>query len=749
MDAPRTDPFPEAALAAPFRLIVATTLVATACVQLIDYLSGDYLRGAVIGVVMLVGFFAWREAARGRMERAAIVIFHTAAFSLVVRLWLGYGLRDFAIAGFPALLFLGCVFLSARGYWLLAAIIIGGTLFVGFAELAGLRPGGRDATVRAGSFANLIVVLSATAIGGRALVHAVRDSLRRERALRDSLRWTQERLEKIVRSSQNAIVVSRPADGVILEANDAYLKMFGQSREGILRHTAFDLALWEEPRERERFVRAARERLGVRGFEARLRRKSGETLEAMLSAEVLETGSEEWLVVSVADVTAQRASERRAEHLATRDPLTGLPNRALALDRLQRGLARARRAGTAIGILHIGLDRFKAINESLGRMTGDDVLREACVRIGIALGASDTLARLSGDELLVIADPMHEEDGAAGVAERVMAAFVAPFAIGARTVVVSCSVGTSGFPRDSADADMLLRYADIAMHEAKDDGRGRHRAFDRAMDRRAHDRLLVESGLRPAMARGELRLAYQPKFDLATRAVTGLEALVRWNHPQLGELAPARFIPIAEESDLMLELGGWILHQACAQVARWEAAGRQPVPVAVNLSVRQLHSGLPALVAECVRDAGIDISLVELEVTESMLITNPDSTRRVLQQLSAQGARIVLDDFGVGYSSLGYVKLLPLDGIKIDRSFVSDVATDRHDAAIVDAIVGLARGLGLRVIAEGVEEPAQLEALRAAGCDEGQGFLLYRPVDAAEIGEHILAARSPAVSTAA
>ena len=216
MDAPHTDPFPEAALAAPFRMIVATTLVATVCVQLIDYVAGDYARGAVIGMVMLVGFFAWREAAHGRIERGAILIFHTAAIALVVRLWLGYGLRDFAIAGFPALLFLGCVFLSARAYWLLTAIIIGGTLVVGSVEVAGLRSGGSDATVRPGSFANLIVVLTATAIGGRALVHAVRDSLRRERALRDSLRWTQERLEKIVRSSQHAIVVSRPTDGVIL-----------------------------------------------------------------------------------------------------------------------------------------------------------------------------------------------------------------------------------------------------------------------------------------------------------------------------------------------------------------------------------------------------------------------------------------------------------------------------------------------------------------------------------------------------
>jgi EAL domain-containing protein (putative c-di-GMP-specific phosphodiesterase class I) len=284
------------------------------------------------------------------------------------------------------------------------------------------------------------------------------------------------------------------------------------------------------------------------------------------------------------------------------------------------------------------------------------------------------------------------------------------------------------------------------MRVAKMEGRARVCLFDRVMVERVRDRLAVQGGLREAIAAGGLRLAYQPKFSLRGGELTGLEALARWTHPQLGSVSPARFIAIAEESDLILDLGAWALDEACAQLARWRAAGHRPVPVAVNLSARQLDASLPGQVADRIAAHGLDPALLELEVTESMLITQPEATRQILQQLNARGSHIVLDDFGVGYSSLGYLKHLPLDGIKIDRSFVSGVADDPCDVAIVGAMINLAHGLGIRVVAEGIEHPAQLEALRNVGCDEGQGYLLGMPAEAAEVEARVLARPAEAMA---
>jgi EAL domain-containing protein (putative c-di-GMP-specific phosphodiesterase class I) len=282
------------------------------------------------------------------------------------------------------------------------------------------------------------------------------------------------------------------------------------------------------------------------------------------------------------------------------------------------------------------------------------------------------------------------------------------------------------------------------MRHAKSEGRGLCRSYDAAMSERVRDRLAVESSLRAGIARGELRLVYQPKFSLATGEMTGLEALVRWRHAALGEVAPSVFIPIAEESDLIHELGRWVLGEACGQLARWEAQGHACVPVAVNLSAPQFTPELPRLVADAARENGIAPALVELEVTESMLIKNPEAARRVLQQVRARGSRVVLDDFGVGYSSLSYVKQLDLDGIKIDRSFIRDLVGSRHDGAIVRAILGLAHGLGLKVVGEGIEFQAQANALKEVGCDEGQGYFFSRPLPGDEIASRFLAARSAA-----
>ncbi len=726
------------ALYAPFRAITAAMLVGAIAVQVVDYLTGDYLRGAMLAVIAAVSVIAWRIAARGRIEVAATFLFCLTVVAITMRLWVNNGLRDFGVAVYPAVLFLGCLFLEKRAYWILSTLVLAGALAVGLGEIYGFRPASAI-PVRAGSLANLMIVLAACAAGGRALMDAVRAGRAREQALSGALAVTTERMDKVFRSSQNAIVVSRVADGFYLDVNDAYLDMFGYARDEVVGRRSTELGIWEDPRERERFVRDASQRGGARNFESRLRRRSGEVFEAQMSAERLQIDGAEWLVVSVADVSAQRHAQRRAEYLSTRDSLTGLPNRVLALDRLERAIEMAKRSGTSIAVMHLDIDHFIAVNESVGRALGDQILIEVCGRLENAKRPGDTLARLGSDELIYVAEGLRDVREIDRITLKLRSAFDAPFPTGERPMRLSCSIGIAIFPEDAGDPELLLRYADSAMRVAKDEGRGRACLFDRVMVERVRDRMLVENGLRESIARGELRLAYQPKFDLRSGRITGLEALARWTHPELGSIPPSRFIAIAEESDLILELGSWALKEACGTIGRWAPRARHPVPVAVNLSARQLNPSLPDAVADCVRAGRFDPALLELEVTESMLITEPEITRRVLQQVSANGSHIVLDDFGVGYSSLGYIKHLPLDGIKIDRTFVSGVAADAHDAAIVSAIVGLAHGLGIRVTAEGIENAEQLETLRKVGCDEGQGYLLGRPTDARDIETRLLA----------
>jgi diguanylate cyclase (GGDEF)-like protein len=404
-------------------------------------------------------------------------------------------------------------------------------------------------------------------------------------------------------------------------------------------------------------------------------------------------------------------------------------------------MQRAEAAGRAIAILHLDIDRFKAVNELLGYAAGDELIRQVAGRVEATMAPGDTLARIAGDEFLVIAESLERPEGAGAIAERLVGEFQRPFAVNGRELRITVSAGVSVGPDYAIDAERLLRRADAALHLAKDEGRGHWRLYDAAMSERVRDRLFVETNLRQGLAKGELRLVYQPKFALETGEVTGLEALARWRHGELGEVAPSVFIPVAEESDLIHEVGAWVLGEACRQLAEWEAKGLACVPVAVNLSAPQFTPGLPRLIADTARAHGVDPGLIELEVTESMLIKSPEAARRLLQQIAARGSRIMLDDFGVGYSSLSYIKQLDLDGIKIDRSFVRDLVGSRHDAAIVKAIVGLAHGLGLRVVGEGVEFEAQSDLLKDLGCDEGQGYLFSKALSGDEIAAKFLAPR--------
>ncbi len=378
--------------------------------------------------------------------------------------------------------------------------------------------------------------------------------------------------------------------------------------------------------------------------------------------------------------------------------------------------------------MFIDLDRFKTVNDSFGRVIGDALLKQVAERLRKCLRDTDTVARLGGDEFIIMIPDAATAQVVGEVAQRVLSEFSQPFSDGEQEMYVSASIGISLFPRDGSDPDELVKHADRAMYSAKDSGRNMYRYFTEDLNHEVREKVMLESGLRRAIDRGELRLFYQPTIDLHTKQVIGAEALVRWQHPTLGLISPAKFIPVAEESDLIFRLGEWVLRAACKQLRAWQQEGFA-LQVAVNVSARQFRDPkLADLVVAVMADSHVDPRLVEIELTETAIMQDARASISTLERLKSRGVSISIDDFGTGYSSLSYLKRLPLDTLKIDQSFVRDIATDTNDAAIVRAIIGLARSLGIKVLAEGVEDDTQLSFLNNYGCNYGQGFLFGRPL---------------------
>ncbi len=436
------------------------------------------------------------------------------------------------------------------------------------------------------------------------------------------------------------------------------------------------------------------------------------------------------VVITSRDVSERKKAEKRNQYLLQHDGLTGLPNRLLMQDRLQQAIVKARRGGGLVALMFIDLDRFKTVNDSFGRVIADALLKQVAERLRNCLRDTDTVARLGGDEFIIMLPDAATAQVVGEVAQRVLTEFSRPFRDGDQEMYVSASIGISLFPRDGSDPDELVKHADRAMYSAKDSGRNMYRYFTEDLNLEVHEKVMLESGLRRAIKGGELRLFYQPKIDLATNRVIGAESLARWQHPTLGLISAAKFIPVAEESGLIVELGEWVLRAACEQLRTWQQEG-VALQVAVNVSARQLHHGnLADLVMAVMTDSHVDPRLIEIELTESAIMQHTQASISTLERLKSYGISIAIDDFGTGYSSLSYLKRLPLDILKIDPSFVRDITTDRNDEAIVRAIIGLARSLGKKVIAEGVEEDAQLSFLNAYGCNFGQGFLFGRPTSA-------------------
>jgi diguanylate cyclase (GGDEF)-like protein len=423
------------------------------------------------------------------------------------------------------------------------------------------------------------------------------------------------------------------------------------------------------------------------------------------------------------------AQEERIRHQAYHDALTGLPNRASFTEHLEEAMRRAKRAGWPLAILFLDLDLFKRVNDSLGHDAGDRLLRVAAERIRRAVREADMLFRMGGDEFTVLLEDLRGPEEAAMVAGRVLEGIAEPLQLQHHEISVSASIGIALYPRDDVVGERLVKAADTAMYRAKELGRNRYAFFAREMNERVESQIMIEAALRRALKNDEFVLHYQPRVSAATGRATGAEALLRWKHPEWGLVEPARFVPLLEETGLVVPVGAWVLAEACKQARAWQAAGLPPLRVSVNLSSRQFRSeALFDAVSEALRSSDLSPQYLELELTESLLVENVDHAMGVMGKLKAIGTAISIDDFGTGYSSLGYLKRFPIDSLKIDKSFVRDIATSPKDAAIVKAISALARSLGMGLIAEGVEEPWQVEFLRARHCTEMQGYLFSRPL---------------------
>ncbi|MPZ43280.1 MAG: EAL domain-containing protein [Betaproteobacteria bacterium] len=472
--------------------------------------------------------------------------------------------------------------------------------------------------------------------------------------------------------------------------------------------------------------------------------------DAASKLKALELGASEFLAKPVdASELALRVRNSLAfkiyqDRLATCDPLTGLPNRSTFMHRLDAELSRGARDGEVVGLLHIDLNRFKQINDTLGHGAGDQLLQLVAERLVASVRGTDTIARdarsnpglisrLGGDEFSVLLSDLGREDHAALVARRIRLAMQAPFQIDRQELFVTPSIGIAVFPGDGGDAATLLKNAEVAMYHAKQQGAAAAEFYRKELNVRSLERLKLENALRRALERNELELYYQPKIAILTGHITGAEALLRWNHPELGMVSPTEFIPIAEECGLIVDIGEWVLRTACEQAARWELAGHPPLTISVNVSRPQLaQNRLIDVLMPLQRSNRLGRNRIVLELTESLLMDDAEASIRMLGTLRDMGLALSLDDFGTGYSSLAYLKRFPLDELKIDRSFIHAVPTSPADAAIVKTVVVLARSLGLRVVAEGVETEAQLRYLAELGCDEYQGFLYSRPVPVAQ-----------------
>ncbi|MFZ2853036.1 MAG: EAL domain-containing protein [Rhodocyclaceae bacterium] len=526
------------------------------------------------------------------------------------------------------------------------------------------------------------------------------------------------------------------ADGRYLAANPALARLYGYASPQALVNCLCDIGsrLYVDPQRRDEFARLIREHEQVIDFESEVYRVDGRRIWIAENAHAVRDPAGELLYYegTVEDISERRQYQARLEYQATHDMLTGLPNRNLLEDRLDQAVALARRGGGRVAVAFVDLDNFKFVNDSLGHAAGDALLVECARRLRDSVRGIDTVARYGGDEFVLILSDHASLNHALKALERVQLAIGQPLLIGSHELHIGCSIGVSLYPDDGADLQMLLRHADIAMHHAKQQGKGQFQFYTDVLNTAAHERLALESALRRAVEQGELSVVYQPKVD-RYGTPCGFEALVRWNSPEFGAVSPVRFIPLAEETGMILPITDFVLRSACLEAASWGRRAlcdnAERLHVAVNLSARLFKDPrLVQQIAAVLAESGLPPQCLELEITESLLIGDVEQTVAVLLALKALGVRIAIDDFGTGYSSLAYLKRFPIDVLKIDRSFVIDCEQGEEAMAIPRAIITLGHSLHMRIVAEGIETPGQLAVLAASDCEEFQGYLFARPL---------------------
>ena len=551
-------------------------------------------------------------------------------------------------------------------------------------------------------------------------------------AERAALRRSEEHLRALVQYSSDIIAVIN-ADGTISYLNAAVESVLDLPRQALLGSNVYDVVHGDDVVRLRQVHADLLDTAGARSTsEARLHHRDGSwRYVEIIATNMTDVPSVGGVVVNVRDVTERKAFEDQLQHQAFHDSLTGLPNRALFFDHVERALARARRHRSSVAVLFLDLDRFKVVNDSLGHAAGDHLLVMLAARLHACVRAEDTVARFGGDEFAILLGELAASEDVLRVVERINQELDTTFHLDGHDVVTKTSIGIATSAVPTVTAAELLRDADVALYRAKGAGRGRYVVFDATMQVRALERLELEADLRLALERDEFRVYYQPKIALGTGQLAGMEALVRWQSPTRGLVAPAAFIPVAEETGLIRPLGQWVLEEACRQTARWNAdlAKESPIVVSVNLSARQFaQPTLVAEVARALRESGMTPCHLQLEITETVAMGDAEATIETLRCLKGLGVQLAIDDFGTGYSSLAYLKRFPVDTLKIDRSFVSGLERESEGASIINAVVSLSHALKLSVVAEGIETAGELAQVRDMGCEQGQGYYWAKPL---------------------
>lgn len=547
-----------------------------------------------------------------------------------------------------------------------------------------------------------------------------------------ALQEAERRYRSIFENAIEGVFQTTP-DGTYIAVNPALARIYGYHSPEDLIVSLRDIShqLYVEPERRREFMRLMEQHGSVSNFESRVYRRDGEIIWISENARAVrdDSGHLSCYEGTVEVITERKLYEAEMRHQATHDALTGLPNRNMLHEHLQRALKAARQSGGLTAVAFVDLDQFKFINDSLGHQVGDELLKTVAQRLQACLRDTDMVARQGGDEfVLVLQNQGGGESGIAEVMQRILGAIARPWQVGEREFQVTASIGVSRYPGDGRDVETLLKHADSAMYRAKEQGRNNFQFFAPWMDTQVSNRLEMLINLRRALDQQEFQLYYQPKLSLADGSVVGAEALIRWQSPEQGLVSPDRFIPFAEEAGLIVPIGEWVLRTACHQNKAWQRAGLPPIPVAVNLSPRQLNQSLPAFVSDVLAQSGLEASCLELEITENVVMKDAEKSVATLHALKRLGLQISVDDFGTGYSSLSYLRRFPVDALKIDKSFVRDIARDADSAAIVKAVISLAHILNLRVIAEGVEDEEQHAFLKENACDEVQGYYFGKPM---------------------